>query len=309
MAPRIPRSRIRQPQASFSILIMDVIFKRLIVGRHSFPCHNNFYYTVDLSVKTTNEGLTPLHLSARYLPWFKDPDVEDQERKDEKSVVTSTSTSRRAVQLLVMCRVHINVKDIYGVTPLHMACIRGNLAALEVLIRDPTIELDIRDNNQDTPLHKACLTGDPEIVRILIAQMNARKISLDLQNDEKQTPLHIACKEGYPDVVKLILQYKRQTMVMAEDNEKNTPLHLACESGSKEVVEILIHNGANVMAVEENQITPLHIAARMGFTDIAKILVEVNKEIIGVTDSFQRTPLHRAAQYNECEIIDFLLDK
>ena len=264
-------------------------------------------------MKTTDEQLTPLHLAARYVPRIQDHDVEDNEQSNAEAEVTTASTSRRAVQLLLkFCRADPNVGDLYGVTPIHMACSRCNVAALEELVKAPSIKLDIPDNNQDTPLHEACLAGDLKIVTKLLDKMKAEGISLLLHNDEKQTPLHIACKEGYPEIVKLILHRgfeDRKALVSAVDNEWNTPLHLACEGGSKEVVHLLLLNGADIMVVKEDEITPLHVTARLGFTDIAKILVEASKEIVEASDAFQQTPLHRAAQYNMCEMIDFLLDK
>ena len=227
--------------------------------------------------------------------------------------VTTASTSRRAIELLVKyCRVEVNIGDVYGVTPLHMACARGNLAALEVLLVAPGIEIDIFDNNQDTPLHEACLAGDPEVVETLLKKMKELGLPLLSQNDERQTPLHFACKEGFDDIVKLILRYgfeQRRELVMVQDNEYNVPLHLACEGGNKEVVGVLLLNGADIEAVKEDEITPLHIAARLGFVDIAKMLVQAKKEIVEATDASQQTSLHRAAEYNQCEMIDFLLDQ
>lgn len=267
----------------------------------------------DAAVKTTDEQFTPLHLAARYLPRYQDRTAEAQERTNVEAEVTSASTSRRAMQLLITyCRVEVNVGDIYGITPLHMACSRGNLAALEVLIQSPDIELTLSDNNDDTPLHEACLAGDPEIVEMLLKAMKAKELPLLLKNDEQQTPLHIACKEGLDDIVKLVLQYgfeDRHNIVKAQDNEYNVPLHLACEGGNKAVVQILLLNGADIESVKEEEITPLHIAARLGYVEIAKILVNAKKEIVEASDAYQQTPLHRAAQYNQLDMITFLLDQ
>ena len=207
---------------------------------------------------------------------------------------------------------NINAGDIYGVTPLHMACSRGNLAAIEVLIQHESIKLDMPDNNKDTPLHEACLAGDPEIVETLLKKMQEMKFSLLLENNEKQTPLHIACKEGVGEVVKLLIKYgfdERRQLVAARDNEYNTPLHLACEGGNEMVVQLLFSNGADIEVVKEGDITPLHITARLGFTKIAKILVDTKKDIVNESDANQQTPLHRAAQYNQCDMIDLLLDR
>ena len=193
-----------------------------------------------------------------------------------------------------------------------MACARGNLAALEVLLEAPGIKINKSDNNQGTPLHEACLAGDPDVVETLLKKMKELGLPLLSQNDERQTPLHFACKEGFDDIVKLILKYgsdQKRELVTVQDNEENVPLHLACEGGDEEVVRVLLLNGADIKAVKAYEITPLHIAARLGFVEIAKMLVEVEKEIVEATDTSQQTPLHRAAEYNQCEMIDFLLDQ
>ena len=268
---------------------------------------------IDPQLKTAHEHLTALHLSARYLPRFQDRYVEAQERDDQEAEVTNASTSRRAIRYLINdCGVDVNVGDLYGVTPLHMACSRGNLAALEVLVESSDIKLDEPDNNQDTPLHEACLAGDPDVVETLLKKMREKFVLFLQRNDEKQTPLHIACKEGLGDVVKLILQYagdQSDGLVKAQDNELNFPLHLACEGGSKEVVETLLREGADVEVVKQDEITPLHIAARLGLVEIANILVAEEESIVKASDASQQTPLHRASQYNQCDMIDFLLEK
>lgn len=268
----------------------------------------------DAEAKTTAEQLTALHFAARYLPRYQDRTAGAQEHTNGcEGEVTGGLTSRRAVQLLIQyCRVQVNVRDIYGITPLHMACSRGNLAALEVLVQTPNIDLTITDNNDDSPLHEACLAGDPEVVEILLKAMKAQDLSLFLVNDELQTPLHIACKQGSVDIVKLILRYgfeERRNLVTACDNKYNVPLHLACEGGNVEVVQMLLLNGADIEALKEDDVTPLHITACLGFVEIAKILVNATNEIMEASDGFQQTPLHRAAHYNQCDMINFLLDQ
>lgn len=205
-----------------------------------------------------------------------------------------------------------NCKDQYGVSPLHLACGRGNIAAVEALLKSPNIQVDIQDNNLDTPLHEACLTGDIQIVQLLLERMERDNIDLLIPNDERQTPLHFACREGYVEIVKLILQFgfqQRSELVNAQDNEYNTPLHLACESGSDDIVRVLLLNDAKMHAVKNGEISSLHIAARHGFIGVARTLLESGMDIINLADADQRTPLHFAAEYNQIKMIEFLLEK
>lgn len=270
-------------------------------------------------VESDEDKLTPLHFAARYVPRYHDEataqqeESENQEAMPTQSVtVTHLSSSKRAVQLLIHQKVNVNCKDKYGTTPLHMACSRGNIPAIEALLASPSIDVSFADFNRDTPLHEACLFGDKLIVEKLLQKMKAEGANLLAQNDENETPLHFACKEGHPEIVKLILQYgfdQRRELVSAQDNEYNTPLHLACESGKDEIVRVLLLNGADIFAARNEEISPLHLAARHGFLAVAKTLIDSGLEIVNILDAFQQTPLHYAARNNQDKMIEFLLEK
>ena len=55
-------------------------------------------------------------------------------------------------------------------TPLHLACRRGNLEAVLILLKKSDIACveDIEDAHKDTPLHQACVYGHEEIVDELL---------------------------------------------------------------------------------------------------------------------------------------------
>ena len=183
---------------------------------------------------------------------------------------------------------------------------------MEVLLASPNVEVDAKDINQDTPLHDACIAGDAAIIEKLLIKMQSEGITLLQKNDEKQVPLHFACSNDHVDTVKLILKYgfqERRELVSAVDNEENTPLHLACNSGNKEIVVVLLLHGADVHAVKSDRMTALLVAARHGFTGVAKVLLEADMESIDDVDVHQHSALHIAAEYGQCAMIDFLLDK
>ncbi|XP_011409380.1 PREDICTED: ankyrin-3-like, partial [Amphimedon queenslandica] len=76
----------------------------------------------------TEEGLTPLHYAARYTPLHSKTGGENEE--DSAAPVTLRSTSKQILQVLIaVCHVDINVKDQDDLTPLHLACMRGNRVA------------------------------------------------------------------------------------------------------------------------------------------------------------------------------------
>ena len=265
-------------------------------------------------IKGSDDDLTPLHFSARYTPRIVDEAEEQLESVGGNAQeVTIFSSSKRAVQFLVHnCHVDVNPKAQYGISPLHLACQRSNYPAVKALLESPNIDVSVADDNQDTPLHEACLSGDQRIVELLLQKIKQEGANLLLQNDEKKTPLHVACMEGHTEIVKLILQYgfqQRRELVTAQDNEFSTPLHLACENGNEEIVRILLLNGADIHAAKDEEISPLHLAARHGFIKVATTLLDSGLDIINILNTEQQTPLHFAAQFNQCDMVTFLLEK
>ena len=145
---------------------------------------------------STEEQFTPLHFSCRYLPNIRD-DAINLGRDEQDNSITVADTCRAAIQLLIQHRdIDVNIKNIYGVSSLHMACSRGNTVALEELLKSCQLDLFVTDNHGDTALHEACLLGDSEIVEMLLTAMERKGINVLLPNNDGQTPLHFACKKG-----------------------------------------------------------------------------------------------------------------
>ena len=228
--------------------------------------------------------------------------------------VTKKSSSARAISLLLQKGAMVNAKDDDGLTPLAIACQRGNYYGVESLLQEEQIDISIVDNQKSTALHEACEHGSKKIVELLLK----RGAKISVANEEHVTPLHIACREGCIDVVNLLLLhglYERNVLISAKDTQGNTAVHFAVESGVESVVEALLINGADPIAQKGNEVTPLHIAARNGYIGIAALLLQfkeqshVHFDIIEMTDREQNTPLHFAACHNQCEMIQYLVEK
>ncbi|OXB77463.1 UNVERIFIED_CONTAM: hypothetical protein H355_005172 [Colinus virginianus] len=87
-----------------------------------------------------------------------------------------------------------------GETLLHIASIKGDLAAVEELLKNGA-DPNIKDNAGWTPLHEACNHGHQEVVELLL-QHRALVNSTGYQND---SPLHDAAKNGHVSIVELLL--------------------------------------------------------------------------------------------------------
>ncbi|NXC13373.1 BARD1 protein, partial [Corythaeola cristata] len=87
-----------------------------------------------------------------------------------------------------------------GETLLHVASIKGDLAAVEQLLRNGA-DPNVKDNAGWTPLHEACNHGHKEVVELLL-QHKALVNTTGYQND---SPLHDAAKNGHVSIVELLL--------------------------------------------------------------------------------------------------------
>ncbi|NXW60912.1 BARD1 protein, partial [Eurystomus gularis] len=87
-----------------------------------------------------------------------------------------------------------------GETLLHVASIKGDLAAVEQLLKNGA-DPNVKDNAGWTPLHEACNHGHKEVVELLL-QHKALVNTTGYQND---SPLHDAAKNGHVNIVELLL--------------------------------------------------------------------------------------------------------
>ncbi|NXO53375.1 BARD1 protein, partial [Aramus guarauna] len=87
-----------------------------------------------------------------------------------------------------------------GETLLHVASIKGDLAAVEQLLKNGA-DPNVKDNAGWTPLHEACNHGHKEVVELLL-QYKALVNTTGYQND---SPLHDAAKNGHVSIVALLL--------------------------------------------------------------------------------------------------------
>nr|XP_002189072.4 BRCA1-associated RING domain protein 1 [Taeniopygia guttata] len=87
-----------------------------------------------------------------------------------------------------------------GETLLHVASIKGDLAAVEQLLKNGA-DPNVKDNAGWTPLHEACNHGHREVVELLL-QHRALVNTTGYQND---SPLHDAARNGHVAIAELLL--------------------------------------------------------------------------------------------------------
>ncbi|PIK60991.1 putative BRCA1-associated RING domain protein 1-like [Apostichopus japonicus] len=120
-------------------------------------------------------------------------------------------------------------RNIRGETPLHLACIKGDLVHVQELLQKGS-DPNVKDHAGWTPLHEACNHGFVDIVAALLD--NGALINMPgLDND---SPLHDAVASNRPNIVKLLIE--RGASLDVRNIHGNTPKDLP---SSEEVMNAL----------------------------------------------------------------------
>jgi serine/threonine-protein phosphatase 6 regulatory ankyrin repeat subunit B len=201
-----------------------------------------------------------------------------------------------------------NSKDEEGATPLMLACQKGHLNVLKVLLQHVGLQaLQETDNQGWTALHHAALWGHEEAVTFLLgkgAQANSRD-----ENDT--TPFMISCQDGHMGVARLLLQHVGAQVAQEADDRGWTPLHSASRWGHEETVTFLLGQGAQANSKDENGATPFMMACWQGHLGVVRLLLQHMGPIMGPqalqeTDTKGRTVLHYAVSCHKEDIVSLV---
>ena len=121
-------------------------------------------------------------------------------------------------------------------TPLHVAVINSNFAVMTLLCLDPRFNANQPDFRERTALHLACDRGCVEGVRILL---QAPLCEINAVDSNGATPLFFAARKGRDEVVRLLLA-QASCDVNRGGRHNRTPLHMARIINAKKVLELLV---------------------------------------------------------------------
>ncbi|NSX83863.1 hypothetical protein GOM44_06805, partial [Wolbachia endosymbiont of Atemnus politus] len=147
----------------------------------------------------------------------------------------------------------VNVKDINGQSPLHIAAAHGRKNIVRFFVEEMGLYVDDLDNHGKTPLHIAAQNGHKDTVEVLLKN----KASTVTQDIGVLSPVYYAIGNNHVDVAMVLLE-KDTNVDINEAMGGYTPLHKAAESGHLELVNFLLQNKADVNARNDINWTPLH---------------------------------------------------
>ena len=73
-----------------------------------------------------------------------------------------------------ICITTSHLSDNFGSSPLHLACISGNIMAVKLLCAKSSVDLEPRDRNRKTPLDLAAKHGHEDIIKFLESEKRQR---------------------------------------------------------------------------------------------------------------------------------------
>lgn len=165
-------------------------------------------------------------------------------------------------------------------TPLHAAAASGNVECVHILI-EAGGDIEAKNVYGNTPLHIACLNGCPLVIKELIANnvnlgeslsglstmihdyhsnKHCLLITTEAVNYRGQTALHVAAASLHGvHCFKMLIYNGLKVNVQSEDGR--TPLHMTAIHGRFTRSKTLLDAGAFPDARDKNGNTALHIAA------------------------------------------------
>jgi len=201
----------------------------------------------------------------------------------------------------------INEKDLYDRVPLITAIERNHLGCVQVLLDQPTIELNRRDCTGKPALCAAIQYASDELVEIMIAHPNIRVNCEDTLHG--WTPLHYACKYKRTDVIRKLLLVPEINPNVQDLQRKWAPVHLpqnTCDSMSA----LLQSNKVDPNLQDIVGRTPLHLACQRGYSGIVSVLLSHPEIKPSIKDKDNHTLLYCTCTMKQStEIIEMLFSQ
>ena len=171
-------------------------------------------------------------------------------------------------------------------------------------------DVNAKDALANTAVHFSARNG----YQLVVEQLIHSNANLDLQNNNGETALHLAAKYGHAECVEILLKYGARADIT--NKVLKTPLHYSVITNRQnpamvEATKAFLQTVGGTCNVDVRGRTPLHCAVQNRATDHVEILLQFDnhkeQHSVNMTDHLGNTPLHYAAELDDCEIVQRLL--
>ena len=205
-------------------------------------------------------------------------------------MLACTRDSLDTIRLLVKAGGRLDIENKDGWNAFMIACRHGDVAILKYLLEAEPNSWQCVSRNGRTPLHTTAINDQSNALEFLLEQS---WIAIDVQDVCGVSPLMDACRLPATDCLIRLLGHGGSTDIL--DKSGRTPLHIAAQSGSVACIRALLSRTklkVNSKA-SSNGFTPLHYAMREGHAEAVSALVSEGAST-AIRDSFGRTPTELA---------------
>ena len=195
------------------------------------------------------------------------------------------------------------VEPNYLRTPLYVACARGNVEIVKLLLGHPTTDVNAADNRNRTPFFVACLHGHTAVVRILAA---SNQVDCGRMTYHGSSPVAAACVRGTPELVSFLLtspDVDRNTM----NSIGESPLMVAYRVRNLPVLKLLLADPRVDVNKPGKNGTLLLLCVKAGDTVVFDQVIAQEYLDPNRFDSTRVTPLLLAASMGNVNIVNGLL--
>ena len=215
----------------------------------------------------------------------------------------------------------VRLHNEYGQTPLHIACHHGQFDIAYLLVKVYGASPVIKDNKGCTPLHEACLAGDLNTLAYMLGLCSKSESAFTDTDVHGDTILHKACQSGNVAAMRYILAHMGEVacsmckLNLYQDNVTPYKKCLHCihlpypqkhPSNMYEGPQYLIK-----MSFETSNYygdTPLLTACRYGHLNIIKYIIDEARPMIGF--AIQLNTLRSiACKIGQAELFEYLLQR
>lgn len=236
---------------------------KLLLKKGATPFTYRTYRGKKYLVRTSLHRACRAWIAPGYLN-SKDPDI-----------VREYEDNHKVIDLLAPVVKDINIKDVDGRTPLHIAAFYGRAKVAAYLLKKyPKVDINAKADFKNTPLHLAV------------------KAAVDAAKKRHQRSFNNRLA-----TIQILLKHKPD--LMAVNFSGHTPHELARASGRKELIALL-PTPAAAMAFE---------LAKKGKLEALKKIVDKQPAIVKKFDHHGYTLLHNAAEGNQTDVIRYLVKK
>ena len=197
----------------------------------------------------------------------------------------------------------INLADEEGLTPLHLAALSGNMAALELFLSSQVASVDQLDTGGHSALHWAAVCQRVDCVKLL----HHHGAQINLQDPSGAAALHYAVQTDQADLVSLLLDLGAD--IDLRDRLGRTPSMWAASCDSLTSLLLLLPAGPDLEARDGQSLTAVHTGAARGNVRSLEAILDQHPRLVDLPDSDGAPALFYAASLGRLECVKLLAER